>query len=264
MFSRFRLFASEDNLFLNNFYRPELIKINLSDTLLSFNCPVSSSWREDSHDLLIDDICLSDNSDYQLPQADLFYTENKYKHKTIFYREWSLWGSAWNSECLGVTSMMVKLIHVPSKTPDDCLFVYDKLKEALPSLVNKGYQDGAKASKIGGGLMRNHRNVSYSRARVNEGHPDRVYDRMYFTIDCEHVLLVEHYNAKAPYLNDDIFRAMEFFVDKIYSSIRIVRSDKADESRKTANKKYAESTGAYYDEELGDVLETINFPSDDE
>jgi len=55
---------------------------------------------------------------------------------------------------------------------------------------------------------------------------------------------------------------MKLFVDKVYSSIKIVRSETAKATRRTANKKYAESVGAHYDEEYGEVLLTIDLPDD--
>lgn len=226
----------------------------MSGTRFSLQCPRSSSWREGYQEIYIDDIDLTRHDNYEAADSELFYTENKYQHLTILHREWSLKGSLFDDEYLGVMSLTIKLLHIPMTNEDDCMFIYDKLTQAIPALMNIGNNDGIQSLTSAGGQLSNNRNVGYNRKRVSHGHPDQEYDRTHIVIDCEHLLLLEFYNAKAPFMDHFTMGRMKEFTERMIESIQIIRSDEIEAIRRNAIKTYAEKTGAYYDEEYGDIL----------
>lgn len=256
MLSKLRLFSSKQKPYMKGLLFPESITFNVSGTKIKLECPCSSSWNRDYNEITVRNVDLDDHTNF-LGFYNYGTKQNaKYSCLTLLYREWSLFGSVVRFDPVAVASIQIRLIYVPPGKTEKCLFSSDDLVKSFPMLFKKRVGDDF--IKSGAGRLNNILNVHYSRHRFKAENTNHVNDVMYIEIDCNHLFLIEMFNAKAPDIDKSIFKAMESVSDKIITSIDVVRSNTHESMRRFANKRYAETNDLYYDEKMGEALHAID------
>lgn len=259
-----RLLASHKKPYSSRVNRPELIELDFNGTKLNFTCPPASPWKQRNQpkNEYSSSIDLTNHSLFLPPCSTLFYTQNKFPYRKVFYREWTFWGEFWKSEFIAVISLTINIIHIPKHEPQDSLFDFDFYKSVLPDFNNDNFPE-LSITRMGGGLIPD--TSLENRPRVGKDSIDHKGDserehfhRVFTLLDSQHILVFDFYHSQYPKSSSfELKNSLNEFNEKIDSTIRINYSPSVNEERKRMTRIYAERNGHEYDEEYGAIISLL-------
>lgn len=206
--------------------------------------------------MLIPDVDIASGTNHEWQSPVLPYFQNGFSYCTVFARQWTFWGSVWKRDCIGATSLTIRLYHIPCESKGDSLFDYDYCRRTLESMEedNRGYH----ISLNSGGQLGQNRNLGYTGYRVTTDCERTVSELKAVPVECEHLMVFEFFMARAPEASHSVMEAQKHFADQLIESVNYTHSEEIGSARERIERQYAERVGGEYDEEMGCTIITLD------